>query len=334
MTIVLSATQFQTQFARFQRLIRTNDKENAFTNFNEGVAGAWENYKLRLREQALGVLAADTWSEGSLGSGKILQHAINAIEIRDGRSNLINNLVLWQNRYGHANRDHRLLIEAVSDPALRQDLETLLFRLYRANGDEGTIFDRLSELTGGKYPLIAYLYFLRDSDRFMPIRPTTFDRAFRDLGIDLITLHHCSWENYQKFNASLREIRNALISLAGISKVDLIDAHSFCWMLERMEGEPDQGPKSARSSPGRIFGARERSIYIMRTSVENTAKYANGQTVQRIAKNKELRMTPSELEKLLASLLDLQENRCDFTGIPFQFDGKDADKNYFHPLIE
>jgi len=33
------------------------------------------------------------------------------------------------------------------------------------------------------------------------------------------------------------------------------------------------------------------------------------------------------LEKLIASLLDLQGNRCALTGIPFQFHGPDVDKN-------
>lgn len=214
-----SIAKFEAEFDRFRRVIRANDKGNSFTSFNEGVAGAWENYKPRLRDHALEMLAADTWSNKTIGSGTILRHAINAIEIQNSRLNLINNLVFWQNRYGHANRDHRLLLEAVSDPRLRQDLETLLFNLYRGNANEGPIFDRLSEFTGGKYPLIAYFYFLKDIGRFMPIQPTTFDRAFRKLGIDLITLRHCSWENYRAFNASLGEIRDALNSIAKFPKL-------------------------------------------------------------------------------------------------------------------
>ena len=100
------------------------------------------NFRILLR-----VLDANAWSERSIGSGAILQHTIDAIEINDSRLNLINNLVFWQNRFGHANRDHRSLLEAVSDPGLRRDLETLLFGLYRETGDEAAIFDRLRELT-------------------------------------------------------------------------------------------------------------------------------------------------------------------------------------------
>ena len=161
----------------------------------------------------------------------------------------------------------------------------------------------------------------------MPIQPTTFDRAFRDLGIDLVTLRNCTWENYQRFNAALGEVQEALASVDGLSKVRLIDAHSFCWMLERLEDGDGEGSDAAKRDSGRILGARERSIIEMRYSVENTVKNSYGQIAQRIVKNKELRLTSMELERLLMSLLDLQGNRCALTGIPFHFRAPNVDKN-------
>jgi hypothetical protein len=56
------------------RFKTANDKGNAFTNFQEGVAGVWEGYKPRLRDHALRILAFDGWSESSIGSGAILRH--------------------------------------------------------------------------------------------------------------------------------------------------------------------------------------------------------------------------------------------------------------------
>jgi hypothetical protein len=70
----------------------------------------------------------------------------------------------------------------------------------------------------------------------------------------------------------------------------------------------------------------------MRLSVENTVKNANRQIVERVLKNKELRMTSAELEKLIASLLDPQDNRCALTGIPFQYPGPEADRNLLPSL--
>ena len=258
MTIALSPDRFRSQLARFQSLISANDKGRAFTNFQEGVAGGWENYKPRLREHALRILAIGGWSEGSVGSGAILQHTIDAIEIQDSRTTLSNNLVFWQNRFGHANREHRILLEAIASPRLRRDLEQSLFDLYRGTSDEGATFDRLSELTGAKYPLLAYLYFLKDMDRFVPIQPTTYDRAFRSLGIDLVTLRHCSWANYQQFIAALGEVRQALAVINGLSNARLIDAHSFCWLLETLEDSGNGGSLSGRKNAGRIVGGREK----------------------------------------------------------------------------
>jgi hypothetical protein len=98
-------------------------------------------------------------------------------------------------------------------------------------------------------------------------------------------------------------------------------------MLEMLEDNGSQDKRAAGKDSGRIVGGRDKSIIAMRLSVENTVKNSNGQIVQRTVKNKELRMTSAELEKLLASLLDLQGNRCALTGIPFHVHGPDADKN-------
>ena len=265
----------------------------------------------------------------------ILNHMIEAIEIQDSRSNLNNNLVFWQNRYGHANRDHRVLLEAASNSKLCREIEGLLFGLFRGGAEEGATFDRLSDLTDGKYPLLAYIFFLKDMDRFMPIQPTGFDRAFRALGIDFSTLRKCGWENYSTYNETLAALQPFIEASAGLKDVRLVDAHSFCWIfstLLKLESEGSIAKAAGDKDEGRILGGREKSIIAMRLSVENTVKNANGQVVQRILKNKELRMTSAELEKLIASLLDLQDNRCALTGLPFQFIGPDVDKNLLPSL--
>jgi hypothetical protein len=78
------------------------------------------------------------------------------------------------------------------------------------------------------------LFFLKDWDRFVPISPKTFDRAFELLGIDLTTSKHCSWQNYTQFNDAIRSIQDALKDVTGLGEIRMIDAHSFCWMLVRL----------------------------------------------------------------------------------------------------
>ncbi len=318
---------FRGVFDRFSELVKAKSG-HPFRSFDEGLAAVWESYKPRLRDHALGMLRPGDWVEDEIGSGAIVGRTVEAIEIQDGR--LTNNLVFWQNRFGHANRDHRALLEAESDPARRGVLEALLYGLYRGGADEGVAFDELRDATATKYPLLAYLFFLKDVDRFMPIQPTGFDRAFHALGIGFTTLRQCSWANYAEFNATLDGLRPLIADAAGLDNVRLVDAHSFCWMFsellkQEVKGTLERAP--GRRDEGRVLGGREKSVVAMRYAVEDTVRNARGQTVERKVKNKELRMNAAALERLLASLLDLQCNCCALTGIPFHFHGPGADSN-------
>ena len=153
----IDGTAFRSAFDRFRALVEATSG-HPFRSFDEGLAAAWEDYKPRLRDHALGLLRPGDWLEGEIGSGAVLKRTVEAIEIQDSRLNLTNNLVFWQNRFGHANRDHRAMLEAASNPALRGAIERLLFGLYRGVVDEGATFDGLVDATGGKYPLLAYLF--------------------------------------------------------------------------------------------------------------------------------------------------------------------------------
>jgi hypothetical protein len=319
---------FRTTFDRFSKLVADHDKGHPFTNFREGLAAAWEGYKPRLRDHARTLLAADSWASSTIGQGLILQRSIAAIEIQDSRKNLINNLVFWQNRFGHATREHRTLLEAQHDRNTRRIIEELLFDLYRGEADEGPTFDRLCEVTDRKYPLLAYFFFLKDIDRFMPIQPTGFDRAFRELGIDFATLRNCSWDNYARYNSILGDVRAALEQVAGLKNVQLIDAHSFCWILAALlkrESEEADGKSHRGTDAGRIVGARERCIVNMKYSILQTVQQARGQIVDRSIqmKLKNLGIDEYALQACLEELMQTQGDRCALTGIPFQFDGDD-----------
>lgn len=326
---MLTVSNFEEAFGRFQELVTTKSGK-PFSSFDDGMAAVWESYKPRLRVHALSKLAADSWTSADIGTGRILDCTIDAIEIQDSSQNLINNLVFWQNRYGHSNRDHRALLEAQSSPSARTAIEQGLFDHFCADRPASDCFEQIADLTGRKYPLAAYLFFLKDSARYMPIQPTGFDRAFLALGINFSTLRQCDWANYETYNAILQDLRPRIAKAAGLANVRLIDAHSFCWIyatLLKQELEGSLQPQPGVSSTGHVIGGRQKSIIAMRYSVEDTVKNSNGQKVERIVKNKELRMAPSALEELISALLDLQGNRCALTGIPLQFHGDGADPN-------
>lgn len=310
---------FESAYKKFCDLV-LEVSGHKFTNFNEGVAKAWEDYKPRLRKHALEILQPSLWAEEDVGSGKILNAAIQAIEVQDSRANLINNLVFWQNRYGHEQRAHKAFLDARTDPQNRRKLEQLLFNLFHTEND-GVVFGGLNKITNGKYPLLAYLFYLRDDARYMPILPTTYDKAFELLGINLVTKRNCSWDNYQSYNSELSQVASFLKPVVDQPGLSLIDAHSFCFLLVKLEDElKDRTKRSKPKSGSTVYlGGRKKCIFDMKYNTIQTVVNANGQMVERKAKDKSLGMSEDELEKEITRLLDKQEDRCALTGIEFDF---------------
>ena len=329
--IELGSIRFEESFARFQSLIAAFDQP--FTRFDEGLIAAWESYKPRVREIALTRLEADSWTQDQIGSGGIVAKVINAIEIQAAHGDVTNNMVFWQNRFGHANREHRALIEAAATGTGLKALEKLLFHLYRTDRDEGEIFDELSEATGAKYPLMAYLFFLKDMDRFMPIQPTGFDRVFAEIGLGFGTLRSCSWENYSQFNGILDALRGPIAEQAKLARVRLIDAHSLMWLFSTLLRKEAKGDLAkGEKADARYLEAKEKSIAEIKYSVGKTVFNSNGQVVPTTVKNKELHMSDAELDKLIRELLGIQEDRCAITGLPLQFRGTQTDENMLPSL--
>ena len=135
----------------------------------------------------------------------------------------------WEGRYGDAARPHHPLHQSLDDHVNLVSIERSLFHLYRSNDYEAS-FSELIDIFGRKYPLIAYLFFLKDKSRFLPIAPMYFDRSFEYLGVPLKTNRRCSWENYNAYLAVLADLRDMLSDDLGV-EVYLLDAHSFAWML-------------------------------------------------------------------------------------------------------
>src|SRR5262249_25041169 len=110
---------------------------------------------------------------------------------------------------------------------MRREVEGVLFGLFRGRSEESATFESLSD-DRRQVSASRLHFFLKDMDRFMPIQPTGFDRAFRALGIDFATLRQCSWENYATYNQTFAALRPLIAVSTGLKNVRLIEAHSFC----------------------------------------------------------------------------------------------------------
>ncbi|MFO8041483.1 MAG: HNH endonuclease [Sodalinema sp.] len=216
---------FEQQFQRFREHVikesgmdLTSFSSNPYTEVEEG-------YKYDLYRDARKILKFQNWQESDIGSGTIARSVVEAIELPS------NNLVQWQSRYGDNSRPHHALCIALDSFSNIESFDSVFHSLYRKS-DDLNVFGRLVNLFGQKYPLIAYLLFLKDRNQYMPIAPSYFDKAFSLLGESFTTSRKCSWENYLIFNNILADLKTLLTEkLAG--EVSLLDAHSFVWMISR-----------------------------------------------------------------------------------------------------
>ena len=106
-----------------------------------------------------------------------------------------------------------------------------LYRIYK-NPDEKASFEYAKAVFGGHYDLLACLFFIKDENRFLPVRSSNFDKRFRILNIDFKTSRRCSWENYTSYIEIIRTIRNEMSKkMVLANELRLLDAHSFVWII-------------------------------------------------------------------------------------------------------
>jgi hypothetical protein len=223
---------FDYHFERFKKHVMdesgrelTSFSSNPYTKKQEG-------YKEEIYYQARNLLNFESWSILDVGNGNIIKSVIAAIEIKE------NNLVQWQPKYGEDSSQHQPLRDELTNGKKLIVYEKDLFNLYR-DTDDKKAFEKLVNIFGHKYPIVAYLFFLKDKTQYMPIAPTYFDKAFKILGINLITSHKCSWDNYQAYNTALENMR-LLIAEKLQTETSLLDAHSCAWMLGTKLAIPDK----------------------------------------------------------------------------------------------
>ncbi len=184
-----------------------------------------ENYKYDAYSNARRVLEVDKWVRKDIGTGTIFQAVDAAVHIK---INIKGKTV-----------DHNLLDWRVKDKfsqySATKQIEQILFEFYKNERHDSECFI-LFHKQGLPYQLIAFLYFIKDNNRYLPISQKAFDDVFIKLGIsDFKTSGNVSWDNYSTFLTILKQVKDF------INKKDpeatFIDAHSFLWILQQIDME-------------------------------------------------------------------------------------------------
>jgi len=179
--LTLDEFRFEKQYRLFKRFVETTSglplasfSSNPYTEEQEG-------YKYEVHRKARKALDFGAWKRIDVGSGRIAAAVIAAIELPE------NNLVQWQARYGLGKRPHHSLYMARAERSNLVRYEQVLYDLFRDEASGEQAFGSLVELFGAKYSLLAYLFFLKDRTRYMPVAPQYFDAAFKKLGVRFTT---------------------------------------------------------------------------------------------------------------------------------------------------
>lgn len=182
-----------------------------------------EDYKEIVHKEARKILKIEEWQSEDIGTGKILNAIIAAIELD------ISNLVQWDSkRRGEKSTSHYKLLIASREKNYTE-IETAIFNLYKKSNDEAA-FNQIVNVTGRRFDLLAYLLFLKNKFKYLPIAPKIFEKAFLLVGVNQKLNQKCSWENYLEYLSKIRNVKIYLETKFN-ENLDLLKAHSFLFTL-------------------------------------------------------------------------------------------------------
>jgi predicted HNH restriction endonuclease len=193
---------------------------DTFVNFqSSSYIDRQENYKYQVSKEAKEHLDQKHWKETDIGTGKIQEKVNSAIQTRlyykyqwhD------NNLIDWRKKDDFSKRQKS------------KSLEQALFNFYKNKIKDNEAFETFLSLKIS-YQFIAYLFFIKDNQNYLPITQERFDQIFELIGLqDFKTSGQASWENYTEFINIIKQVKDFL--KAKDPKATLIDAHSFLYIL-------------------------------------------------------------------------------------------------------
>lgn len=305
----------------FREIVTVNEVGGrSFVSFRQGVLDGEEGYKARNHAIARRRMGSEAWTPDDIGSGKILTAMVQAIAIPG------NNLLTIDDRNGPDTRAQFPLEKALSE-GRTAEMEAFFHALY-AEADppaDAHLFSVAVDLFGRTYPLIGYLFFLRDIDKFTPLRPRGLQAGLTELGINYPLVQQCSWENYAGFLRIVHGLRPMLEMAFDDPRLRLIDAHSFLWVLGSWSRTP-RPVGTSKHGPSSSYGPAEMAAYEIAGNILSTVSGANGQIVERRVKPKATSMGRQELEGHLADLIHSQKGLCALTGLPLDLPPDIADR--------
>ena len=226
---------FNARKAQFLDLAHKRQTERDYgtqdISFSAGFLRSEEWYKRNVCKKAQDILGVPSWNEGMIGKGTISERIKTVLHLRgvsETDPNWEQNILDWREK------QH---LEQYLDAAT-EDIETAIYLLFTGTTEEDDRrnFNDLADMIGRRYPIISFLLFIKDSGKYMPMKPQLFDERFKLLGITTSCTDYCTWANYIEYMDILRDVQSR-ISASFSGSVELVDAHSFVWMMWHLKDE-------------------------------------------------------------------------------------------------
>jgi len=224
--IDVSETIYEIAYLGFNKFGKNDLIEQNSDFRNHALIVKYENYKYDILREAKNKLISNTWKETDLGTGRILDCVNNSININ------INNLINWRKK------------DDFEKLKVNRGNEELLFNFFKSKISDEIAFNKFHGI-GLSYQLIAYLFFVKNSQKYMPLSQEKVDKIFDSLGIEFKTSYNCSWENYLGYNEIIKQFRGYLSQR--FNNVSLLDTHSFLWIYGFKFDESNEYNESSKS---------------------------------------------------------------------------------------
>lgn len=206
-------------FLTFSDFIKNQDRQPFKTFADSKFIDARENYKYSVYKEAKEKLGNKWWKPEDIGTGKI-QKAVSSViqtSVNHNYQKVNNNLIDWRKK-DHFNKLPK-----------KKSLEHFLFDFYKNKRKDSECFQGFIN-EGLSYQFIAYLYFIKDYQRFMPISQSRFDTIFKIIGVEgFKTSGNISWGNYLSYLDLIKQTRDFLRTKD--KSTSLLDVHTFLWIL-------------------------------------------------------------------------------------------------------
>lgn len=205
------------KFTEYIHAQNNNDGPIDFIDRNQ-ILGKEEGYKADIPEKARTILNVSEWNDSWIGSGRIAERIIKAMEIGANLVNF-NGKINFGNHFDKTRKEYN------------PNSERSIYKIYKENDDKAS-FEYAMDIFGARYPTLAYLFFIKDETKYLPTSPQRFDKAFKELNIDFTMTYNCGWNNYCEFINTIQDIKTLMPQYMNVSReLRLLDAHSFVWII-------------------------------------------------------------------------------------------------------